>query len=133
MTLINSPNWKKDNGIEHIVEYIMFTTVLSQRFADVVGEMIEGARSAGDDTAVVAKLGTKIFGAMAKCLRGDSNKGRKDCKKLLKLEPPDFYKIVLYRDILVFHSDKLSAGRNFTTYLPKELTFKSRFSGWYYV
>ena len=92
--------------------------------------MIEGARSAGDETAVVAKLGTKIFGAMAKCLGGDSNKGREDCKKLLKLDPHHFYKIVLqYCDILVFHSDKLSAGRKFATYLPKEeLTFKSRFS-----
>ena len=75
MTLINSPNRKKDNGLEHIVQYIMFTTVLSQRFADVLGEMIESAESAGSDTAVVAKLGTKIFGVMDKCLCGESNKG----------------------------------------------------------
>ena len=53
----------------------MFTTVMSQRFADVLGEMIESAESAGSDTAVVAKLGTKIFGVMDKCLCGESNKG----------------------------------------------------------
>ena len=109
----------------------MFTTVLSQRFADALGEMIEGARTAGDDTAAfVAKLGTKIIGVMEKCLGGDSDKGRKDCKKFLKLEQPDMYKIVLqYRNILVFHSDKLCAGKKFTSYLLKALTFKSRFSG----
>ena len=53
--LINSPNQKKDNGLEHIVQYIMFTTVLSQRFADVLGDMIESAESSGADTAVVIR------------------------------------------------------------------------------
>ena len=112
----------------------MFTTVLSQRFADVLGEMIESAESAGSDTAVVAKLGTKIFGVvMDKCLCGDSNKGRQQCKKVLKVEPSDLYKMVLqYRDIVVFHSDEQSAEKRFATYVPKELTFQSRFCGWYY-
>ena len=132
-TFIDSPNRKKDNGLEHIVQYIMFTTVLSQRFADVLGEIIESATTAGDDTAVVVKLGPKIFGVMEKCLRGDSDTCRKDCKKVLKLEPSDLYKMVFqYRDILVYHSDEQSAENKFATYLPKELTFQSKFSGWYY-
>ena len=73
---------------------------------------------------------------MDKCLRGDSNTGRQRCKKVLKVEPSDLYKMVLqYRDIVAFHSDEQqsAAEKNFATYyLPKELTFQSRFSGWYY-
>ena len=43
--------------------------------------------------------------------------------------------VLQYRDIVAFHSDEQqsAAEKNFATYLPKELTFQSRFSGcWYY-
>ena len=42
--------------------------------------------------------------------------------------------VLQYRDIVVFHSDEQSAEKKFATYwyVPKELTFQSRFCGWYY-
>ena len=40
--------------------------------------------------------------------------------------------VLQYRDIVVFHSDEQSAEKRFATYVPKELTFQSRFCGWYY-
>ena len=122
-----------DTALIHLFQFIIFTTVLSQRFEHILSDMI-----LRNGQHAVAYFGVKIAWFMDICVSGAS-RGRKQvigpqAKNKLSVEHHDLIVILSkFKDIIMFKANKmLESEKTLRIETAGRCRFNSKFMGWFY-